>query len=226
VTDPKALFDKAWRDEVNKRKAESPSVPFEQYTATGRSSAKYPNKEDASWWADNGPGMVEKFIEWRNATRWDIWETPDGQNGIELEIRVELPQSKIPLLMFLDRVYVTPVGQLTVVDLKTGRTPDISEQLGFYATGIELKYGPEFRPQWGFWYDARKGEVSKPMSLDFWTPAVVEARALEVVAAINAGSFPARPANGCERWCSSRQFCAIVGGPKAHLHDPLLQIQS
>ena len=47
-----------------------------------------------------------------------------------------------------------------------------------------------------------------------------------VVAAINAGSFPARPANNCGNWCSVRDYCAIVGGSKAGKHDPLLQIQS
>ena len=127
------------QDQIAKRRAESPTVPVDQYTATGRASAKYPNKENAQWWADNGPDMVAKFAAWRDATRWDIWETPDGKSGVELEIRVELPQSGIPLLMYIDRMYVPPSGQLVVLDIKSGRTPDIAEQLGFYATGIELK---------------------------------------------------------------------------------------
>lgn len=222
MADPKALFDQAWSEQVKKRKAESPSVPMEQWTATGRASAKYPNKEDASWWADNGPEMVEKFIAWRKATRWTIWEAPDGQSGVELELKVPLPQSGIPLLMFLDRVYVTPVGELAIVDLKSGRTPDTEEQLGFYATGLELAFGPEARPTWGFWYDARKGALSQPMSLDFWTPAVVEARCIEIVKAMQAGSFPAKPANNCRNWCGTRRYCAVVGGDLAHKHDPLL----
>jgi hypothetical protein len=70
--DAAAAFRAAWDDEVAKRRKQSPSYAVEEFTATGRASAKYGGKRSADWWLDNGPQMVQDWIDWRKETGWDI----------------------------------------------------------------------------------------------------------------------------------------------------------
>ena len=221
MVDTKALFDAAWAEEVENRRKQSPSFNLADYTVTGRASAQYGGKRNADWWADNGPKLVQNWIDWRLKTRWALWETPEGNPGIELELNINLP-GDIPVKMFIDRVFVTPVGELAIVDLKTGRSPETPEQLGLYATGIELTWGQQYRPTWGFWWDANKGEHSQPMDLTMFTPSYFAALYRQAIAGINAQAFLPQPANNCKAWCGVAEYCAAVKGPKAAGVDPLL----
>lgn len=227
MLDSKALFDSAWAEEVSNRRRQSPSYEVGDYTATGRAAAKYGNKRGLEWWADNGHTLVDNWIAWRKAHPDFIsWVTPDGIPAIELELRVNLP-GDIEVLMFVDNIFVnTKTGEIVVMDKKSGRTPETEEQLGLYATGVELKYGKAYRPHWGYWWDANKGEHSKPMSLERWTPEVFARMYRQAIDGINAGSFLPSPANGCGKggagWCGVARFCAATGGPDAAGVDPLL----
>jgi len=40
---------------------------------------------------ENGPLLVDNWVEWRKRTRWGLWETPEGNPAIELELRITLP---------------------------------------------------------------------------------------------------------------------------------------
>jgi len=191
---------------VEKNKEWSPSFEVGDYTVTGRATAAYGGKQNLQWWMDNGPGMVQNWIDWREKNGWDIWETPEGAPAIELELNIVLPND-IPVKMFLDRVMVTPTGQITVVDIKSGRTPETGEQLGLYATAMELAFGAMFRPAWGYFWDARKGEHSSPIPLDSYTPEYFAEVYAEAVRGINAGCFLAKPANNCFNWCGVRDAC-------------------
>lgn len=225
MLDTRALFLSAWTEELEKRLKESPSFTTDQFTVTGKASAQYGGKRGLSWWEDHGPSLVDNWVEWRKSTRWPLWETPDGAPGIELELNVTLP-GDIPVKMFLDRVFVLPSGAIGVVDLKTGRLPETPEQLGLYATGMELTYGIAHRPHFGYWWDANKGVHVGPFDLDMYTPNYFSVMYREAVSGINAGSFLPKPANACGRWCGVARACAAVGGAEAHKYDPLLQIQS
>lgn len=220
MIDTKALFAEAWAEEVANRKAQSPSFDVADYTVTGRAAAKYGGKRNLEWWMDNGPGLVDAWVEWRKRTRWALWETPEGSPGIELQLNINLP-GDIPVKMFLDRVFVTSTGEIVVVDIKTGRTPETPEQLGLYATGIELTWGSACRPAWGYWWDANKGEHSKPMDLSKYTPAFFQQMYLGAISGINAGCFLPSPANNCGNWCGVAEFCHSVGGAKARGVDSL-----
>ena len=203
---PEELFAQGWADAVEKNREWSPSFNVEDYTVTGRATAEYGGKQTVQWWMDNGPGMVQNWIDWREKNGWEIWETPEGTPAIELELNIVLPND-IPVKMFLDRVMVTPAGQITVVDIKSGRTPETAEQLGLYATAMELTFGEMFRPAWGYFWDARKGAHSSPLMLDSYTPQYFAEVYAEAVAGMNAGCYLAKPANNCFSWCGVKDHC-------------------
>lgn len=204
---PAEIFVKCWDDEVAKRKLDSPSFSLEEYIVTGKASAAYGGKRGIEWWMDNGPQMVQRWIDWRE-NGWQIWTTPEGSPAVETQINIILP-GDTPVLMFLDRIMVTPAGQLVVVDIKTGaRMPDVAEQLGLYAVGIEQTWGREFRPEWGYYWDANKGTHSDPKPLGMYTADYFGRVYDQAVAGIEAGSFLAKPQNNCFSWCGLSHLCS------------------
>lgn len=219
MTDVKALFEEAWAEQLEDRAKRSPSFDKSQYVATGRAGKEYGGKRTEGWWLDNGPAMVQAWVDWRAETGWHIWETPTGLPAIELELNVVLP-GDIPVKMFIDRIFVTKAGQIVVVDLKTGRTPETPDQLGLYATGLELTFGKAYRPAWGYFWNPQHGH-GQPLGLDRYTPHYFSNLYNEAIKGINAGSFPPRPANNCRSWCGMARFCHAVGGELAMGVDPL-----
>lgn len=219
MTDTKALFKACWDYQIADQQKRTPDYKPEEYTANGKAPAAYGGKRTIQWWLDHGHEYVDRWIDWRmNNPKWRPWEI-DGVPAIELELSFMLP-GDIPVYGFIDRVEVTPSGELAVVDIKSGRLPETPEQLGLYACGVEILHG--VRPSWGFYWDATKGELSRPYDLDFYTPDYMAALYREAIAGINAGSFMAKPANNCGAWCGVAQFCSAVGGHLAHKHDPIL----
>lgn len=218
MTDLKELFSECWSEEIEKRREQSPSFQPEEFTPTGRASAVYGGKRSIAWWLDNGPLMVESWQNWRENTGWVLWDVA-GHPAVELEVNFQLPGLDLPIKAFIDRVFVLPSGELAVVDLKTGRTPETAEQLGLYATAIEIVHGT--RIKWGYFWSPEKGH-GQPYDLDRWTPELFSALFSEAIAGINARSFLPQPANSCRNWCGVSRFCAVVGGEHALGNDPLL----
>lgn len=210
--DPQALFLEGWEKAVEKNKEYSPNFPVEDYILTGKAAVKYGGKRNFEWWMDNGPLMVQRWIDWRRDNPdWHIWEDPDGVPAIELKLSYTLPNG-IVVLGYIDRVMVTPAGQLAPVDIKTGRSPETAEQLGGYRVGMLLTFGEMFAPDWGYWWDAAKGQHSSPLDLTMYTPDYIGERYAEAISGINAGCFLAKPANNCKAWCGVSRFCSAVGG--------------
>jgi hypothetical protein len=204
------LFVAAWNEEVRNRREQSPSYEVEDYVKTGRASAAYGGKRGIEWWMDNGPLMVQSWIDWRESSGWHLWELPDGRPAVEVELLATLPGG-YPVKMFIDRVMVTPAGQIVVVDIKTGRIPETAEQLGLYAFGLEQDFGPENRPTWGYFWHPDKGQGS-PQDIEMYTGDYLSEQARMAVAGINAGCFMAKPANNCANWCGVAKWCTAVGG--------------
>ena len=221
MIDTKALFAATWAAELAGRKSQSPSYEVGDYKVTGRAPAPY-GKKNQAWWEDNVHTLVDNWVKWRLEHRdWEIWETPDGKPAIEWEFNITLP-GDILVKGLVDRVFVTPVGELVVLDLKTGaRMPETAEQLGLYATALEVTYGPQYRASWGYWWDATKGAHSQPFDLSRFTVGYFAQAYAEAIAGINAGCFPAKPANNCRDWCGVARFCHAVGGSEARGTDPL-----
>lgn len=135
----------------------------DEIRAGGRATKEYPNKEDGAWWLHHGPLMVDRWVDWRNNSGWQIWTTPDGTPAIELGMTVDM--AGVPVKMSIDRVMVTPAGEMIILDLKTGsRTPQSDLQLAFYAAGLDLAYG--IRPSYGTYWMARTGITSSFVDLD------------------------------------------------------------
>ena len=224
MTDLSTLWAQCWDEELKNRKDQSPSYTQDQYALTGRASKEYGGKKGPEWWADNGPAMIQNWLDWRaEHADWEIWVTPDGNPAIEIELNVKLP-GDIPVKMFIDRVFVLPSGQLAVLDIKSGRLPEFDEQLGLYACGLEIAYGPQFRPEWGYFWDANKGTHGQPRALSRWTQGLMAQLYTEAAAGIQAGSFLPKPANSCVNWCGVAEYCATVGGSKAAGVDPLASL--
>lgn len=160
----RVLFKQEWDKHLADARTQNPDVPLSEYKAGGRASKAYPLKENADWWLDNGPQMVKNWLLWRQHSNMQVWTpTPDKE---AVELGIDLPVGEFNLRMFIDRVFVTPSGEMVVLDLKTGaRTPTSDLQLAIYAAGIEKIFG--VRPKYGTYWMAREGNTSQFIDLDY-----------------------------------------------------------
>lgn len=208
TTDMQTLFENCFEAEVAESIERSPSYTLDDFVVTGRASQKYGGKQNVDWWLDNGPGMVEAWQTWKAEQGWTLWEYETGKPAVEMELLFSLP-GDIPLKAYIDRVFVLPTGELAVVDIKTGsRMPDTGEQLGLYATGLELLGHP--RPTWGYYWDARKGTHSRAWHLDAFTPEWFAEEFQAAIRQINAGGFLAKVQNNCPQWCGVAHACPLA----------------
>jgi hypothetical protein len=130
-----------------------------------------------------------------------------------------LPGMDMMVKAFIDRVFVLPTGEVAIVDLKTGRTPETAEQLGLYRVGLGIVHN--IWPDWGyFWSPGGKGH-GQPIDLTAWTPERFSIMFNQAIAGINAGAFLPQPANSCRNWCGVARYCSAVGGAEAHGVDSL-----
>jgi hypothetical protein len=175
--DPKSpeFLDQVWKDTWDRVKgAQIASTGQESalWRTAGRATKAHPNKEDESWWIENGREMLDSWVKFRTSgLDWSIWEAPGGIPAIEIVMTPDI--GGVPVQMAIDRVMVTPSGELVVVDLKTGqRTPSSDLQLAIYAVGMEKTFG--IRPQYGTYWMARQGATSSLIDLDFYTTEMIE----------------------------------------------------
>jgi hypothetical protein len=159
--DCRAVFVEYWQK--NYEMADN-GMPFR---AGGKATRQYPYKEDASWWLDNGPKMFHNWIEWRKQENpYTPYQLSGGDFAIETELNVEI--SGVLMKGFLDRLMVSPDGELTVIDIKTStRAPITYTQLGTYAIMCEKVMG--VRPTKGAYFMVRTGELTPPVNLDHYT---------------------------------------------------------
>lgn len=146
------LWTKAWAKETK-------DLDLTTARVAGRATKANPNKEDATWWNEQGPVWVEQYIQWRKANKnWKLWKTPQGAKAIELELNPII--ADVPVKMVIDRVFEVD-GELVIVDLKTSsRRPASDLQLGFYKVGLEKMLGVTVN-QGNYWMsrDAGTGEM-------------------------------------------------------------------
>lgn len=210
--DPEAAFLEAFDSQL----AEAPEGT--EWQAAGRASTAWPNGEDEAWWRANGPAMVQRWVEWREATPWTTWVSPDGSLGIELELTVSM--AGVPVKLFIDNVMATlPNNQRpVVVDKKSGsRKPKGLLQLGIYKVAIEQTW-PAIKVAGGCYWMARTGEPTGVENLDLYTPELIGAYMRRLKMARSAGIFLPNVGDFC-RGCKVGRYCAINGGSESHL-DP------
>lgn len=177
--------------------------------AGGRATKAYPDKENKSWWYDNGPAMVEAWETWRNTSGYQIAELTPGTPAIEVGINIQL--AEVPIQMHIDRVMYMPSADgnyspdnFVVVDLKSGKNPPKSDfQLGLYAVGLEKVYG--WRPRWGAYWMAREGTLGHLIDLDNYPSIIIEDMISQFKLARENKIF--MPNFGHCAMCSVQEFC-------------------
>lgn len=209
VVDFNENFDKA----MDEQEAET-GTTRDQWKVAGRK----PNVEDIAWWRRNGPSYVASWRRWMNNLGWTIWVTPDGEPAIELGM--DEPIGDVPSHGFIDRVLVTPEGDLVVVDLKTGKPPKDQVQLATYAHYINSRYGVNCH-HGGYWM-ARGGILTGKHDLTPLMHGRLEYEYSQVWRAVEQEIFPATPSGLCANWCPFNKYCYSYnpGSPEAESVSP------
>lgn len=213
------VFDQEIEEQIEKTGTQ-PNV----WKAAGKATKANPDKENGKWWEENGLAFSRSYIEWRESIQWNIWTTPEGVPAIELDLRCKF--GEVPVRTIIDRIFVTPDGELVVVDLKTGAQmpKDQGLQLGFYASAVEQVFG--VRPAWCAYWNARKGGLSEPYYPNHLTPEFLGQMLEEFMRVRENGPFIPNLSMNCGN-CGVARACAAKNGPEAHLYDPLyLEIKS
>lgn len=191
-------------------------VPRDQFRAGGRASKRWPNKENRDWWLTEGPVMVDRWLRFREASPLDIWVTPAGRPAIELSFRLELPDldgKPFPVYGEIDRVMVRPNGSLVVVDIKSGSTVTVDEQVGLYRVALEQAFGVVAK--FGAFWSAREGTMGELFHLNEHDAARAAYRYGTAKAIRDRGLFVANPGRLCGS-CGVRAWCYAVNGELAN----------
>lgn len=211
-TETRTRLDDRVKDELIRKNLNG----FEGWLAAGR----WPNKSGYTWWWDNGPEMVKRYMRWREETNWEVAWFNDVP-GIECELRHSYNFGDFTGAP--DRVFRLPSGELVVADVKSGSTlPKDALQLGTYANMLEEK-GFQ-RPKYGTYVmvknDPKKGqELHTPLvPLDKYTTPYLERTYGATWAAITSGIFPRIVSDAC-RTCVVQKGCFAAGGEDSARYD-------
>jgi len=187
------------------------------WRVAGSATKAWPDKENKAWWDENGRKMFFDFINMWQGSGMEIWQSPTGVSGVEIEFNNYFGKTLIKA--FADLVAVTPDGEIVVIDFKTGKsTPDSSMQLGIYASLMEMQFG--IRPTKGYYYSARKAEWKESPGLERWTIGILTELFSKFETAIENEIFLPNVGMGCGT-CGVRDYCYAQGGQLAELYDPL-----
>ena len=209
--DSTAVFNMRW--DANFKESDN-GKPFR---AGGRATKAYPNKEDAQWWLDNGPKMVDFWVQFREDSGWKLYELPTGKVSVETELNFEI--QGVEVKGFLDCLMVSPEGELVVVDIKTSsKPPATNTQLGIYAILVEKILG--VRPTKGAYFLARTGELTPPVPLDMYTENRFGSWLNKFKLAVENDIFIPAPGFMCGT-CSVNTACYAVNGKDSHLYPEI-----
>jgi putative RecB family exonuclease len=190
-------------------------------------SAGFRPRQDESWWRENGPAMAKAFADWyESQPEVNVWVTPDGRPAIELELNVMFGKHEVK--MAIDQVLVAGTA-LVVNDLKSGsRRPVDPQQLGLYASGIQLAYG--VRPKYGMYFMTRgirnaqkeiTGYVTEPIELDVPQYSIpFFTRMFDKMDKLDTEEVYLPHVTELCKMCGVNKACTAYGGPVAHLFDP------
>lgn len=170
-----------------------------------------PDKKNYDWWLHFGPIFVEKWLSWKGNNNWKIAIMPDGSAGIE--VAVNSPMANENFLGYIDRVYITPQGDVVIVDLKTGAAPMSALQLGSYSVALWRTYG--VRAEWGAYWMATSGELTSLKDLTAYSDEFVDEQYAMAWRGIRNGVFLPTVTALC-RGCGVRDHCRAVGGLRSN----------
>lgn len=205
---------------------EESGIDRSEFRASGRASARWPNKEDANWWLTEGPAMVQRWVNWTAATPWKLWITPDGKPAVEIEFDMLLNDDDIDVKGFIDRVYEYN-GYLIVLDIKTGSRPQPTpRQLGTYKVGLEQVYGDALPPvAYGAFWDGRRGVTSTPAALNEYDERRLSYQYGVVAKMRRENLYLPSPGPMCSG-CSVNEFCfEYTQGASAAVRPPWVSVE-
>lgn len=218
-----ALFHIAFDMEIARTEEQS-GFDRSEWRPSGRTAARVsmsggPNKKDESWWRQQGPEMLAYYSSWRLASPWEIslMVSDIGERwGIEVPFEVEMGGETVK--GYIDRVFTltdpqSGEQQHMVMDLKSGREPDSTAQLGTYRLGLIRQW--DMDPQWGCYWLGGTGLATSFTDLRAkWPEARVDRRYATARRRQLAGEFDPKPSNLCGS-CGVRDYCLEAGGEKA-----------
>lgn len=199
------LFLKAFSEETQRQASATDTLPL-----TWRSS----RNQDGEWWKANGPAMVQSYIDWRDETGWQIIDLDDGTPGVEVPFEVTL--ADIPVKGYIDRVFVTPPGEVVIVDLKTGaRKPASSLQLGYYRAALMMQYGVTADLGGYFMNRKKPGEQLSVSQISEYTPEFISRFVSGFAKARELNLYLPHVTSFCGS-CGVASHCWAVGGVSPH----------
>lgn len=204
------LWQEAWQRQLAELDRTKP------IRAGGRATKAYPNKEDDSWWGINGPIMLENYARWRDQSGWQLLEV-DGHLFVEYEfslllknpIQADDASEDIVIQGFIDRVFVTDMGEVVICDLKTGSREPTATQLGIYAAGLRQR--AKIDAPLGVYMMARKGEPGRMHSMLQYTDNMLGYWFGMAEDAIRSERFLPHVSSMCGT-CMVAAHCYAVGG--------------
>ncbi len=184
---------------------ERTGVPFNKWRISGKAG----HKEDlAKWLTILGPQMIDKYEEWRNRGRLEIArdlppDASENTGGIEYEVNVTV--GGVHLRGFVDRIMVDELGNLGVVDIKTGARKRKTIQLKTYVFALQKMGIPV---TWSSYYYARTGTLTTP-DFSVWDESKLSHLYAQVAEMEERGYYPPSPSDDCS-WCSMRDHCTFA----------------
>ena len=215
IEDHPALWAKHFAQQIEDTLAKS-DVPQSEWRASGRKSNDWPDKENEAWWNHKGPEFVANWAAWRLNSPWEIWTTNEGVPAIEIAFSVEI--GGVPVKGAIDRIMQDSAGNVIPVDLKTGREPDDTLQLGTYARAMRELLGAD--PAYGTYWLARTGGTTELHPMGKFTDAYLDHIYGKARAGMEAGIFLPHVSAMC-RGCSVRDSCIFFNGVNAADFSPL-----
>jgi len=190
-------------------------VPLADWRAGGRESKAYPNREDRSWWLDNGPEMVAKYVLAQEGRTSEILRLVDGSTlALELGFMWRPAAAGLPPVKgFIDQALIFPDADTILIrDLKAGsQMPVDTLQLKLYRLALEDCFGVKARKWWGDYWHGRKGAATR--GLDLTDRARVEEEVTYRLDTMNraelAGLYLPNPGTNCSA-CGVREHCPAV----------------
>ncbi len=170
-------------------------------------------------WLESARDLVRRYFDLENPTTLEPRDR-------EMRLDVSLPTG-LRLRGYVDRIDVTPSGQIRIVDYKTGKSPAprfedkarfqiffyavmIWRDLGVVPTRLQLVYlGGDGAVRW---YDPTEDELRAAESeiADIWA---------RIEAAGRAGVWEPRKSKLCD-WCEHQALCPAFGGTPPPLPAP------
>jgi hypothetical protein len=224
LEDYAALWEKHFAVQIAETEAKS-DVPKGEWRASGRKSAKWPDKETEEWWNENGPVFLASWASWRLNGPWEIWTTAEGVPGIEIGVNVDVGEclgcgGEHPVKGSIDRLMYNPADpdSVVVVDIKSGAEPDDHLQLGTYAKGVRDLMGVD--PTYGTYWLARTGSTTLLHPMAKYSDEYLAYEYGNARKGMEAGIFLPKVTRMCNG-CSQRQNCFAYGGENSAEYSPL-----